>query len=180
MCMTTIVMAVPKIFDINYNRDCLLMLISISQSKCLMLVNYSTLTYDITTSVINTIMICHILSHQSFWCHYFILCILLITALLFLNHFTPKLLRLIFELVRTPIIFSCTKLEKNLVWDNCNIDVTSFAGIYRFDMQLLTIFSSILSELELFNGSNVWIQTFRVKWFSWLFIYDILAGNLKH
>ena len=50
------------------------------------------------------------------------------------NHFTPKLLRLIFELVRIPNIFSCTKLEMNLVWDNCNIDVTSFAGIYRFDL----------------------------------------------
>ena len=31
------------------------------------------------------------------------------------NHFTPKLLRLIFQLVRTPNIFSCTKLEMNLV-----------------------------------------------------------------
>ena len=68
---------------------------------------------------------------------------------------------LIFELVRTPNIFSCTKLEMNLVWDNCNIDVTSFAGKYKFDMQLLTIFSSKLSELELLNGSNVWKQTFR-------------------
>ena len=75
-----------------------------------------------------------------------------------INHFNPKLLRLIFELVRTPNIFSCTKLEMNLVWANCNIDVTSFAGIYRFDMQLLTIFSS---KLELFNGSNVLKQTFR-------------------
>ena len=74
------------------------------------------------------------------------------------NHFTPKLLRLILELVRKPNIFSCTKLEMNLVWDNCNTDVTSFA---RFDMQLLTNFSSKLSELELFNGSNVWKQTFR-------------------
>ena len=32
-----------------------------------------------------------------------------------INHFTPKLLRLIFQLVRTPNIFSCTKLEMNLV-----------------------------------------------------------------
>ena len=65
----------------------------------------------------------------------------------------------------------------NLFWDNCNIDVTSFAGIYRFDMQLLTIFSSKLSELELFNGSNVWKQTFRgemvkphhiaLTWYKW-------------
>ena len=83
------------------------------------------------------------------------------THYLHFNHFTPKLLRLIFELVRTPNIFSCTKVEMNLVWDNCKIDVTSFAGIYRFDMQFLTIFSSKLSELEISNGSNVWKQTFR-------------------
>ena len=70
----------------------------------------------------------------------------------------------------------------NLVWDNCNIDVTSFAGIYRFDMQLLTIFSSKLSKLELFNGSNVLKQTFRgeiVKGFRWVIPVLGLRGLAK-